>query len=156
MCIQVLQYHYGFDELGEHGALDVNLEKNNADIKFIKLDDKEFVEKEINVSDVNTEEELIEALNSYTLDENKFYKFILTGNKNFEINTNKVLKRLSFKNLIKIKDKAKLGFDLEKISKENSLKGFFIREILEMKDSNAYSEDEINKAIEIGLTSLKI
>lgn len=63
---------------------------------------------------------------------------------------------MNIKNLIKIKDETKPSFDLEKISKENNLKGYFIREILEMKNSNNYSEEEINKAIEIGLTSLKI
>ena len=135
--------------------LDVNLEKDNLDINFVKLDEKEFVEKEINISDVNTEEELIERLNGEALDEKKLYKIVLTGNKNFEVNITKISKILNIKNLIKIKDKTQLGFDLEKISRENSLKGFFIREILEMKSSNNFSDEEINKAIEIGLTSLK-
>ncbi len=32
----------GFDELGEHGILDVNLEKNKLEINFEKIDEKEF------------------------------------------------------------------------------------------------------------------
>ena len=35
---------FGFDELGEHGILNVNLEKNKLEINFEKLDDTEFKE----------------------------------------------------------------------------------------------------------------
>ena len=145
---------FGFDELGEHGMLDVNLEKGNLKINFIKLDDKEFVEKNINISEINTEEELIEKINNEKLEENKFYKIILIGNKNIEINKNKILKLLDSKNIIKIKDESKIEINLEKIKEENNLKGYFIRELLKMAEENNYTEEEIETAIEIGLNAL--
>ena len=75
---------FGFDELGEHGFLDVeinknnlkinknnlnNLEKNknnskiNKNIKFIKIDKRIFEEIRLNISEINSEEELIERIN---------------------------------------------------------------------------------------------
>jgi len=146
----------GFDELGEHGMLDVKIEKNETKIEFIKLDEKEFVEKNIDISEIKTEEEIIEKINSEKLEENKFYKIILIGNKNLEINKNKILKILNKKNIIKIKDETKIEIDLEKVKEENNLRGYFIKEILKMKDENNYTEEELNKAIEIGLEAIKI
>ena len=145
---------FGFDELGDHGMLDVELEKNKLNINFIKLDFTEFEEKNINISEINTEEELIEKINTEKLEENKLYKIILIGNKNIEINKNKMLKILNKKNIIKIKDETKIEINLEKINEENNLRGYFIREILNMKNEGIYSEEEINKAIEIGLQLL--
>ena len=81
----------GFDEIGEHGMMEVELEKNKLEIKFIKLDETEFVEKNIDISDIYTEEELIEKINNEKIEENKLYKIILVGNKNIEINKNKIL-----------------------------------------------------------------
>ena len=146
---------FGFDELGEHGMLDVELEKNKLNINFIKLDETEFVEKNIDISEINTEEELIEKINNQKFEENKLYKIILVGNKNLEINKNKILKILSIKNIIKIKDETKIEINLEKLNKENNLKGYFIREILNMQKENNYTEEEINNAIEIGLELLQ-
>ena len=56
------------------------------------------------------------------MDENKYYKLIFTGYKNIEINTNKIMKILNIKNIIKMKDLSKIKIDLEKIKEENNLK----------------------------------
>ena len=42
---------------------------------------KEFAEINLDISEINSEEELIEKINTINLDENKFYKIILIGNK---------------------------------------------------------------------------
>lgn len=146
---------FGFDELGEHGILNVNLEKNKLEINFEKLDDTEFKEININISEIYSEEELIEKINEIKLEENNYYKIILKGNKNIEINTNKILKIINKKNILKIKDFTKLNFDLEKIKKENNLKSYFIKEIEKIKKENNYTDEEIENAIEIGLQALQ-
>lgn len=145
---------FGFDELGDHGMLDVELEKNNLKINFIVLDETKFIEKNIDISEINTEEELIEKINDEKLEEQNLYKIILIGNKNIEINKNKILKILNKKNIIKIKDETKIEINLEKLNEENNLRGYFIREILKIKKENIYSEEEINNAIDIGLNAL--
>lgn len=144
----------GFDELGEHGMMDVEIEKNNLEIKFIKLDDIEFSEKEIDISKINTEEELVEKINNEKLEENMLYKIILIGNRNIEINKNKIIKLLNNQNIIKIKDESKIEINLQKLNNENNLKGYFIKEMLKMKEEKKYSEEEIETSIRIGLDSL--
>ena len=44
----------GFDELGEHGMVVGEINKNEKKLEFIKLDETEFVEKEINCTEINS------------------------------------------------------------------------------------------------------
>ena len=146
---------FGFDELGEHGILDVNLEKNKLKINFEKMDEKEFAEINLNISEIYSEEELIEKINLIVLEENKYYKIILEGNKNTEVNTNKILKNINKKNILKIKDLSKVKIDLNKIKEENNLKSYFIKEMLELQKENNYTDKEIENAIQIGLQAIQ-
>ena len=77
----------GFDELGQHGMIVGEINNNNLIKKFIPVDDREFIEKEINVDNIFSEEELIEKINNIE-ENNNLYKIILTGNRNFPININ--------------------------------------------------------------------
>lgn len=145
----------GFDELGEHGILNVKLDKENIEINFEKIDEKEFAEINLDISEINLEEELIEKINEINLEENKFYKINLIGNKKIEINKNKIIKMINKKNILKIKDLSKIKLDLNKIKEENNLKSFFIKEILEMQKENNYTDEEIENAIQIGLNAIQ-
>lgn len=144
----------GFDEQGEHGLLDVNLEKNNLKINFVKLDDRIFEEKEIDITNINTEEELIEFINHIYIEENIMCKLILVGTRNFEIETNKILKLISNKNILKIKNRTKLNFNLEELATQNNLKGIFIGEMLNLLNENSEDKEIVEKAIEIGLNNM--
>lgn len=146
---------FGFDELGEHGMLDVELTKDKLKIDFIKLDEKEYVEEEIDISEIYSEEELIEKIINTKLEENKFYKIILIGNKNIEINKNKILKIINKKNVLKIKEKIKMAFDIEKIKMENNIKSYYLEAIEDLQKEQNYTEEEIKQAIEIGLQILQ-
>lgn len=141
----------GFDELGKHGMLvgEINEENKKMSLEFIELDNKEFVEENIDISKIESQEELIENINQIKIDENKYYKIILTGTKNLELNTNELIKHIQNKNIIKIKDKTKIEYDLEKISKEQSLKGIFVKELLEkINDEN---KEDVLESIYMGL-----
>jgi len=144
---------FGFDEIGEHGILDVEINKNNSDknIKFIKIDNRIFEEKEIDISLINSEEELIEKINNINFEENKFYKIILIGIKKIEINKTKIIKLINNKNILKIKNIAEIEYNLEKISEQKNLKGIFIKKILKKIEENPDEEKIIKKSIEIGL-----
>ena len=144
----------GFDEQGEHGLLDVNLEKNNLKINFIKLDDRIFEERAIDISNINTEEELIEFINNIYIDENIMCKLILIGIRNFEIDTNKILKLVINKNILKIKNKTKIKFNLEEIATQNNLKGIFVSEMLELLNKDEYDKEIVEMAIEIALNNM--
>lgn len=175
---------FGFDELGEHGILDVEINKNNLEknkinnleiknnleenkiinkkiinnktkINFIKLDKREFREKKVNISEINSEEELIEKINLINLENNNFYKIILEGTKNIEIKTNKLCKLIQNQNILKIKDKTEDVFDIDKIATQNNLKGIFVRNMLDkLKDENI-SKTQVRESIEIGLRAFE-
>lgn len=144
----------GFDELGKHGMVVGNLEKRNLNLEFITLDEKEFKEQEFDVSEIQTIEELAEKINELDLEQNNLYKIILIGNRNFEINIYKIYKLIETENIIKIKDKTKISYNLEEIANDSTLKGIFAKEMLEkLKDENI-DKETIEKAIEIGMNSL--
>ena len=52
-------------------------------------------------------------------------------------------------------DKVITEEDIEKISKENTLKGLFVKEILEEMNQKNYDEGIIEKALEIGMEILE-
>lgn len=144
----------GFDELGEHGFITGNITKNNLEIKFIPVDNKEFVELEFDVSNINDFEELIEKINNLILEENKFYKIILIGKRKFEIDILELNKFINTENIIKIKDKTVLDFDIKDIANDNTLKGIFAQELIEEMEKQNYTQEELNKILEIGLSIL--
>ena len=141
----------GFDELGKHGMIVGDFNKENIKLEFIPMDNKEFKEMELDISDTNSEEELIEKINNLILEENTYYKIILIGEKNFEINIYNLFKFILNENIIKIKNKTKIKIDLEKISKNNNLKGLFVKEILEELNKNNYNKELLENVLELGL-----
>ena len=144
----------GFDELGEHGMIVGDLEKRKLNVEFVKLDDKEFKEVELDITNLNTVEELLEKTAELELKENELYKIILTGNRNFEINVYKLYKLIEARNIIKVKDKTAIGYDLNKMANDMTLKGIFAKEMLDkFKDENI-DKKILEKAIEIGIDAL--
>ena len=141
----------GFDELGKHGMVvgEIDDQTKKVSLEFIELDNKEFVEKELVISELKSKEELIENIKQIKVDSDKFYKILLTGTKNIEINTNELIKYVTNTNIIKLKDKTKVEYDLEKISKEQSLRGIFVKELLEQIDED--NKDDVLESIYIGL-----
>lgn len=143
----------GFDELGSHGMIVGNIEKDKKlEIAFVPVDKTEFIETTLDITEIISKEELIEKLNSVEIEENKYYKIILTGARNFEINTYEILRLIENKNIIKLKDNTKLKVNLEELAKEKSLKGIFVKNMLEK--ITIENEEEIIKAIEIGLEAM--
>ena len=82
---------------------------------------------------------------------NLYVKIILIGEKKFEIQLNDVMKNLLEPNIIKIKDKTRFAVDLDGISKQNSLKGIFVKSLLQKLEEESENREKIEKAIEIGL-----
>lgn len=144
----------GFDELGKHGMIVGNIEKGKIELEFVPIDNKEFVVKEIDVTDMLDLDELATVINSIEFSENIYYKISLIGRRNFEIDLYRLNKLLTNSNIIKIKDYTKLNYDLEKISKENTLKGLFVKEILQKMEDNPQDEEILQNALDIGFEIL--
>ena len=139
----------GFDELGEHGMIVGEIINKKLFKKFIPIDNREFIEKEINISDIYSEEELIEKINNIE-ENNNLYKINLIGYRNFPININiKLLKN----NIIKIKNNTKIKIEI----KENNytLKGIFIKKLNEKKNNREINEDTYEKILELGMQVLE-
>lgn len=147
----------GFDELGEHGMLVGNLEKGNVALEFVSLDEEKFKEIQMDVTDILSKEELIEKINELEIQDNEYVKIILVGNRNFEIDKYEVLKYIQEERIIKIKNHTKIAYELVKIANENTLRGLFVKAMLEKLNQPEMEEEEkqmIEKAIEIGLEAL--
>ncbi len=146
----------GFDELGGHGMIVGELEKEKINLQFIKLDETEFKIQELDITEINSKEELIEKINELNIEENNLIEIYLTGKRNFEIDTYEIKKFITNEKIIKIKNKTKINYNLEKISEENTLRGIFVKKMLEKINSleNEDEKDILEKSIEIGLESL--
>lgn len=148
----------GFDELGKHGMVVGKIENGTLERKFIEIEQKEFEEIKIDVTDMISFEELIEKINSVENYNNKLLKINLIGKRNFEININNLYKLFFNNNIIKIKNNTEINYNLEKLSNENTLKGLFVKEMLEKLNNPELNEEEkdiLEKSIEIGLDALK-
>ena len=71
-----------------------------------------------------------------------------------QMTIDEIKKLNSRENIVKIKDKTKVGIDIERIAEENNVRGIFVRNMLERKERENLDEDFIEKAIEIGLEVL--
>lgn len=146
----------GFDELGSHGMIVGEIDESTKalNMQFIKIDEKEFIEYELDISELQTKEELIEKINLIEIEEDKYYKIILIGNRQFEINIYDIEKYIQNNNIIKIKDHTKIKYDLEKMALGNNLKGIFVKELLQKIEENPEEKEVYLKAIEIGLEAM--
>lgn len=148
----------GFDELGEHGMIVGEIQKGNTVLSFVPLDEEQFKEITIDVTNILSQEELIEKMNDLTISNQEYVKIILVGYRNFEINKYELLKYMQQERIIKIKNHTKIAYDLKKIANENTLKGLFAKEMLEKLnklDMTQEEKDKIEKAVEIGLEALE-
>ena len=146
----------GFDELGQHGMIVGELEKEKIKLEFIPVDETEFKIENLDITEIISKEELIEKINELKFEENNLIEIYLIGKRNFEIDTYEIKKYITNPQIIKIKNKTKINNNLEKISQENTLRGIFVKKMLE-KINMAESEEEKNileNSIEIGLQAL--
>ena len=145
----------GFDELGKHGVILGEIDKEKVKLEFWPIDKKEFVERRIDVTNISSVEELIEKINEEQIEKDMFYKIILVGKRNFEINTYYLYRFITEENIIKIKDETQINIDINELSREINLKGLFLKEILDNKNNENIDENTAEKIIEIGLNVLK-
>ncbi|MBP3597547.1 MAG: DNA repair exonuclease [Clostridia bacterium] len=145
----------GFDEPGKHGMIVGEIRNNKLTTEFIELDNREFVELNIDITNMYSQNDIIENINTLYLEKNNLYKITLTGARKFVINIREIQKFIDNDKIIKIKDTTKLGYDLEEIANETTLRGIYVRKLLEKLKTGLYEEEVIEKAIEIGLEAME-
>ena len=148
----------GFDELDEHGMIVGDICKDALKLNFVPLDNRKFILHELDASDINSKEELIEQIEETEFDKNEFVEIIIVGKRKFEIDKYEILKLITNENVIKIKDNTKIDYNLELLANESTLKGLFSKEMLSRLNDESLSTEErqiVEKAIKIGLEALK-
>ncbi len=137
----------GFDEPGEHGFIYGMIDSNNLSKKFIKVDDKEFIIKDFDVTSILSNEELIEKLCTFEA-EDILYEIKLTGERKFKI---EIDLKLIPKNIIKVKDETKVPIQEDEIN-ENSLYGIFVKNLKEKLEQNEITKKEYDDILELERT----
>ena len=150
----------GFDEKNKHGMIVGNVDEatKQIDIEFIELDTKEFIEKNIEISDINSIEELIETIENEFMNfkyNNCFIQVNLIGTQHFEINLNNILNQIRLSNILKVKNYTKKELNLEILAKESSLRGIFTKELMNRLHGDEENDELILNAIEIGLNAIE-
>lgn len=153
----------GFDELDEKGVYIGNVYKNRVELDFLPVSKRKHIEEHIDVSLCeNSADMATEVLNrlkskygeNYAVN---LYKIVLTGEvaESITVSVDEILSRLSTELFyVKLKNKTDIKIDTELLSKETSLKGFFVKNMLELINSADENDKQKYKdALKLGLTA---
>ncbi len=147
----------GFDELLEKGFYFGTVEKGKAELDFIPVCRRQFVEEEVDISFAQRKNDIkdiiLHKINEKYGDEGKewIYKIVLTGETSVSFSANDIGVALEEElYFAKIVNKTKTPFkELEEIARESSVKGIFVRKMLEREKQG----EDIENAVRIGLTA---
>ncbi len=126
-------------------------------IEHINLDPIKYETLYMNISGISSKEELITRINYMEIDKNNFYKVVLKGKKDFLITEKYILDNIQWNNILRIEDETQREIDIEEISKENTLRGIFVKKILEKmeKETDTAEKEKLEDAIELVLTEMR-
>lgn len=126
-------------------------------IEHINLDPIKYETLYMNISGISSKEELITRINYMEIDKNNFYKVVLKGKKDFLITEKYILDNIQWNNILRIEDETHREIDIEEISKENTLRGIFVKKILEKieKETDTAEKEKLENAIELVLTEMR-
>lgn len=150
----------GFDEAGSHGfvLLDIDSEKHTFTRKFIPFAQRIIYCEKIDISNaedtISAVQIIKEHLNKLAYKEGSIAEIVLTGDLDVDVNIDEEYIYSQFKNdfyLLKLKDDFSIKIDYSSFEKDESLKGEFVRNV--MNDSSLNEEDKA-KIIKYGLDAL--
>ena len=132
-------------------------EGTKVKIEHINLDPIKYETLYMNISGISSKEELITRINYMEIDKNNFYKVVLKGKKDFLITEKYILDNIQWNNILRIEDETHREIDIEEISKENTLRGIFVKKILEKieKETDTAEKEKLENAIELVLTEMR-
>lgn len=145
----------GFDELDGHGMIVGNITNGSVKTEFVRVDNREFVEEIIDISSFNSVMEIIQHINTLNYKDMNFYKIVLVGQRDFDIDIKTIKKAIEIDNVLAIADLTQRSYDIYSIANERSLRGAFIRKVLQLNEKNKITPSEMDTIIEIGLESMK-
>lgn len=155
----------GFDESGEKGVYMGTVSKKGVALQFIPLGKRMHLLENVEISGLSSSAEIAEKILSAvfqkygeTASEN-LYKISLCGEvgEDCEINIPEILSRVTDKvYFAKIKDKTAPLVNIKRLKCENSLRGLFVRNMLNRIENTSDEEKEnLNAALRLGLKAFK-
>lgn len=156
----------GFDELDEKGIYIGEIGKNYCDLKFTPISKRLHIEEKVDVSNCKDNSEIAakalkQLKNAYGEGyKENLYKIELTGAiaEETEIITTEILSRLKDElYFVKLKNSTELLIDYDTLSKEPTLKGIFVKKMLEKEAEVETAEEKaiVRKALSLGLRAFK-
>ena len=145
----------GFDELDEKGIYLGEISKGKADLKFLRVSKRQHIVKKIDITDItdisaHILENLQTAYHDYA---DNLYKIELTGTvpEGSDLNLAEITARLSnCLYFVKLKDCTEYKIDYEILAKEASLKGVFVKNMLEKISADPQNEN-LKIALKLGI-----
>ncbi|MBQ9900179.1 MAG: DNA repair exonuclease [Acholeplasmatales bacterium] len=146
----------GFDEIGPKGFVLINIENNKLDSEFIPFAKRELHEVVIDITGIDSWIDVRKnvSLKTNSIPDKDMVKVRLIGN--YDINLVKQIELLNeYLNehyfFAKVVDESKIAINAKDYENDISLKGEFIRNVLQ---SNDLTPDEKNEIIEYGIKAL--
>lgn len=122
----------GFDETGDKGVLYVEIEKPSVSIEFVKTCKRNYYTEQVDVSGAENHREIAEMASSRITDGHGLYKIVLTGETALSVSTQYISDALTGKCFFaKVYDKTLPLTDYKKYANTNTLKGLFVKLMLE-------------------------
>ncbi len=155
----------GFDETEEKGVYIGEVKKGGCDLQFVPISKRLHICESVDISECADTSETITLIkkqltNSYGegYAEN-LYKIILTGTvgENTDIDPTEIASRLSeLIYFVKVSDRTEIKPDLEALAGEKTLKGIFVKRMLERIEKAEDSEaPALRRALSLGLKAFK-
>ena len=145
----------GFDELDEKGVYFGTVSKNKCEMEFIPVSKRQHIVRKIDIT--GTEDIAAKVLDDLKANFENFtdnlYKIELVGSipPETQLNLAEITARLSSTlYFLKLRDKTEFAVDLELLAKEPTLKGVFVKNMLE-KMKTAEDKEAVTRALNIGL-----
>lgn len=134
----------GFDELGQHGIVIGEINKENLKIEFRNMD---YRQTEIMEIDISKYKNIFDVLNEIKLSKN-IYRIVLTGERNIRVDELiEALQNMEY-DICDIEDKTYMSYKIEEIAMQKTLKGIFTKNMLEILKKGERTEEEVMSAIE--------
>lgn len=151
----------GFDELGEKGVYVGEISKQQCNLEFVPTAKRMHLTEMVDVTTLTSSGEIAEhiiKLISQKYPQNfadNLYKFVLTGSvqEGVVINIPEITSRLNDTlYFAKLRDKTEIALDFEAISKENTLKGIFVKNMLSrLQNATDDQKQLLTDALNIGV-----
>lgn len=154
----------GFDETDQKGVYVGEIGEGQCNLEFVPVSRRMHIVEKIDVSMLETSSEIADFIISSLADKynnysENLYKISLVGGikPECEISVAEVLSRIADKlYFVKIKDETQIAYDYEALAKETSLKGIFVKKMLEKAElADEVNRQLINKALVLGLKAFE-